>query len=54
MINVRLTNNPHSIAAITEVIDLLILVKSINDITIEEISVKKKFFNKNCLTKNGK
>ena len=40
--------------AMTEVIDLLIFVKSIKDITTDETSVKKKFFNKKFLITCGK
>ena len=40
---VKLTNNPHTIEAITATIDLLILVKSANEITTLNKSVKKKF-----------
>jgi len=51
---VKLTNNPHTIEAITATIDLLILVKSANEITTLNKSVKKKFLRSKYFMTFGK
>lgn len=49
-----LTNSPHTIAATTATIDLLIPVSNRKEITTESRSVKKKFLRKNFFIKSGK